>query len=497
MKNLEFFQKYRAEQLAVARSIIESAEFNKHVLIHAPVKSGKREIVQATALVDPGYIHIFTTALSRVDIYPQLKEFADYRVVVCAKNKWDKLLEVIEDKKDDRFIIHFDESDYGTGIDSLSKDLIPKIIDNPRITIVLYSATNYEAWILSKQHEKKFDDVYFIPHHNYRGAKWFLDNNLVEDGWRFLNQEQNGLSTEAIDLLSEWCNQTNRFCSVLRIASRDQYRSLKNDEDLITKIRRIGISEVVFIDYANAFNWQFLNNGQGSFDRYYNAYKKNNNYKVLFVICQTCTRSTEVQFHKYIYFWHDHRESDTGYDSYAQALLRVCHYDQYGHPIKVFGKKEIFKLAANVITLATFCNNGNKLSDRIKTEKMNVKRVKYIPIPVEHFGSEYLKTQIWGSANVTAIIVSVKKFRTMDLADAILNGIRPTLQANEKFLIKIDGMSELYPDRYKDLINLPSVQSILKQNMQVVFLPIDEENAKIVDRLYLRNSIYNICERIL
>jgi len=121
----------------------------------------------------------------------------------------------------------------------------------------------------------------------------------------------------------------------------------------------------VYIDSSNKFDWM---------DQYKTllAYYKTHEVRTLLVINQTCTRSTELGFHKYLAFLHDHRPNESNYSTLAQAYLRVAHYHPEGHQIYVYAQKEIFELAAGLITKEEF---SGKLSSRMNKQTMKIGEV--------------------------------------------------------------------------------------------------------------------------
>ena len=95
--------------------------FNKKIkLIHAPVKSGKRGMVEIYSLIDKKSKHVFLTALHRRADKTQRDELASYCIEVCSVNnqsKKDSCIKYIDNSvsKQEIIKIHLDELDFGCG----------------------------------------------------------------------------------------------------------------------------------------------------------------------------------------------------------------------------------------------------------------------------------------------------------------------------------------------------------------------------------------------
>lgn len=348
----------------------------KDCIIVAPVKSGKRGMVEFQSLLDQGgnirkIQHFYVTSLSRVDIKNQLEELKIYDIesIILQNDKdVEKCFKNIEEHCLQKpCVIHWDESDYGTGETKIGPQLIGKLhqkIQELRknsfhpIKFQYYSATNEE--VLLSQSAKNCVLHEFDPPETYRGAAWFLDNDLVNESEVFFDFDQedinNILTIQSKKILNNFIkNKSKQFIGVVRITGKLHKEFQKN----IDKVKHIFVQNKIIFDEvneSNSFDWSKTPQNFGD-----------KNFKKIIFINQTCTRSTEVCFHENIAFWHDYRQPDKNdrksyYNTVAQASLRVAHYHETGHRIKLYTNVDVIKLAAGRIKKEDF--NG-RLSSRI------------------------------------------------------------------------------------------------------------------------------------
>jgi hypothetical protein len=360
---VEEFQKDRKEQFDCATQIVTALEYNSNVLVTAPVKSGKRQIAEIVAMIygnreGANNRHCFITALNRIDTKNQIEELSKYNldVVVLAKTKDRRNLKQKLDLASDpnNIIVHFDESDYGTGIKNLFRDVFD-VCKKRKIKLVCYSATNEEAA------KSGFADVAktikMVPNELYKGAEWFLDNDLVHDPQPFFDGKD--ITPHGEVITNDWLT-SNKPLAILRLAGGEKdnglYSAFKSSsaQAWLTqhKIR------VECIDGNNPFDWM------SEYERLVSDFQKLQ-VRTLLVINQTCSRSTELGFHKHLEFLHDYRNGESNYGTLAQAYLRVAHYHPEGHRIHVYGNKDVFELAAGRISHEDY--NG-KLGARISKQ---------------------------------------------------------------------------------------------------------------------------------
>jgi len=383
---LEWFRQNRKEQFEFASEVYANGIDNpekRNIVISAPVKSGKREITEIICSLTPRGSttkHVYLTQLHRRDTKAQHIELQKYQCEII-RFTTDNSAEILREfKRREKIgvqsIIHFDESDYGTGGNQVLATSFKEMCKLQNTKLLYYSATNEEV-IFSDIGE---DSIIFdfagktAPH--YCGADWFLDNNLVHAAEPFWDNSAKCLTEHGRQLLSDF-KASDKLCSVVRFVVG--IRSMK--EAFKRAVEGDGI-EVVFVDQSNSFDWSMDRNG-GIWNFIARRDHVCSTLKVLFVVCQTATRSTEVGFHKHIYFWHDFRSDKSTYNTMHQAMLRVAHYnlnkDTEPNLIKVYGNKAVFELAARRISKDDFLRCGFALSQRINDSIGNKAIGRFVP----------------------------------------------------------------------------------------------------------------------
>lgn len=441
MQNPENFDEFEIKYSHIndfIKKIIASKQ--KICIVKAPVKSGKRWMVIGQALRGMSPMkekekHIYLTSLNRIDITTQLKEYHQYGVeAFISKGKEDienvinRIKKIIS--KNTKVICHIDESDYGSGNKQLLKTCFDFLVGEANCKrIVLYSATNEEV-LLSKfnQTENVFE---YIPPQNYHGANWFLKEKLVHEPSPFYNLELDTLTQEGNLLIHKLKNE-NKLFGVVRFSPAEYNRIKKSKfRDLINEQ---GI-RVEYIDSENSFSWE--------------TDYRNFNGKTLLVVCQTCTRSTEVKFHDKILFWHDYRKESSTYATLSQAFLRVAHYEKNNQSglgyepnstkILCYMLPEVFELAANKISYNDWDNlTKRKLTTRVSEENRKKYKVlfanayKDIPLDIR----QKQESQIGGKYG--KISSNKKTDLAKNIAAAKLAGQRTHIvyidKANEMFI---------------------------------------------------------------
>jgi hypothetical protein len=360
------FETDRKEQADCGTRIVNALEKNTNVLVSAPVKSGKRQIAEYVALTyaapDKPCTHYFITALNRRDAKVQLAELERYprpdegmkTVILVGKQLKDLLHKLGSASNTNNIIVHFDESDYGTGIKNMFAQVFG-VCKRRSIKLICYSATNEEAE--SSGFAEKAEHVAMVPNKLYKGAKWFLDNDLVHEPQAFYDSKAKAITPHGWEVIDWWLTQPNKPMAILRLTGGDKdkglYSLFENSPGLGTLARKNIICK--FVDGHRDFDWM---NGHESPLQIY----EKDGVRTLIVINQTCTRSTELGFHEHVAFLHDHRPNESHYSTLAQAYLRVAHYHSVGYKVRVYGEKAVFQLHAGEIQKEEY--NG-KLSQRM------------------------------------------------------------------------------------------------------------------------------------
>lgn len=364
--NVLEFEKDRKEQFDCAVEITKALDYNSNVLVKAPVKSGKRQIAEIVALTyaqkDVQNRHYFITALNRLDTKEQIEELKQYKleVIVLASSKDSRnlLQKLKQTENPNNAIIHFDESDYGTGIKNLFSKIF-EICKERKIKLVCYSATNEEAE--NSDFGKVAKIIELKPNPLYKGASWFLENDLVFEPHSFFDGSD--LTEHGKEVINWWLTLQDKPIGILRLTGGEKDVGLYNafrKSKVQARLSQQNI-KILAVDAYNGFDWM---------DQYKDLVSDFQEFKnrTLLVVNQTCTRSTELGFHQYLAFLHDHRPGEPNYGTLAQAYLRVAHYHQKGHKIRVYANKEVFELAAGRISYKDY--NG-KLGARISKQVTN------------------------------------------------------------------------------------------------------------------------------
>lgn len=361
--NNDWFKKNRKEQYQYINEKVSKCDFTKHLIINAPVKSGKRIMVEISSLLEKGK-HIFLTALHRKADESQREELRQYNIVVHSINNKKKLHECIKDikkqiSKNERIIIHFDECDFGVGKQQLLSSVYKLCLEYPNIQIRKFSATPEVA----RDDFRKFQSdncmmlPSFQPHPCYFGIKKYLEEGRFYEAEDFItvNNENPELSEQAKTLLQELKDSSDKKnIGIVRLAGTiiiNEERQQKYDvlKDVLAKeikekynIRCKFIStKDDKIDWDDEEFWGDHNPGR----------------RYLYIICQVAGRSTEWKCHPYLKWYHCKRTDSTPVSTQIQDQERVNHYktSEYNHDneIKLYGNEDIAKYSAKLIDMET------------------------------------------------------------------------------------------------------------------------------------------------
>ena len=405
-KKLKMIRVERKEQYDMANACVESLNQDKNCSIRAEEKTGKRvimELIHLILLVNHGLNvrpekntprSVYVTALNRKDTKDQFREqeeeFGIFSIVATKQASLlvDAIIEILNDPTVDGIIyIHLDECDYGTGSDqSLCKlYLAPELntsIHKNRIKYVTYSATPEELDFSSTIDGMGWDKHVFIPSKDYLGAQWYLDNNLVfkpelffdgesdftDQGKMIIEEVQNSCSAAG----GETAEERMRNVIVVRDTGKGNLNKIRErkeyfEDEYSCEIRIVDQSTA--FGWGDPYSWVELGTRERLDD---NMFVTDYDHKpVLIFISQTCTRSTELcpLGHRKIAVWHDARklEDKKAYNTISQAIGRIKHYLQKGHPvnrIKLYCDEDVLnKTVGNKLNSKTLV-----LSQRITTK---------------------------------------------------------------------------------------------------------------------------------
>lgn len=369
--------------------LIDSEQCQR-ILIRAPVKSGKREMVEYLSVRDQTTIqqhrvHAFITAFHRVADKDQRKELKHHNMDVfsltSAKNVEDCLSWIHEQLVHSHIVIHIDECDFGTAdYQNLSK-VYGDIRDCANITVILYSATPQEV-LFSEEIEKqdmirditKGVCVDYTPPAVFCGPRRFLEENLVHEAQPFFRKKENHLELTnqgreiMTNLRDSIAQRTGRNILVLRLS----YSDLGGDKNQRKENKAIyqflygwqTIPEIrdciIYVDKSENELSGFRDVNRQKIEwsqiRYWRGITRDE--PIIVVIDQTSSRSTEWVCHDRVFAYHDFRNTIV-FNTISQAQERVNHYStKYNgfQPIKVYGHLKTFQLSAGKIEYKDYLN---------------------------------------------------------------------------------------------------------------------------------------------
>ena len=122
----------------------------KFIVVPAPVKSGKRGMVEISSLLYQTFSHVFVSAWHRTADKNQREELESFGIKVCSvnnKNKKNCCIKIIshELKENNNVIIHLDELDFGAGDGQLLSDIWNEYKIEKRAKFIMYSASHEVA----------------------------------------------------------------------------------------------------------------------------------------------------------------------------------------------------------------------------------------------------------------------------------------------------------------------------------------------------------------
>jgi len=394
------------------RKFLDSIECRR-ILIEAPVKSGKREMVEYLAMRDeahnPTRVHAFISAFHRVADETQREELEKHNLKIfsLATNKTivDKCIAWIQIhiSSGKQVVLHIDECDFGSGNRQLLSRIYVRIHNNVNVTIIMFSATPQEVLFSGEIENPDEDDdhyqemidemihtgerIIYTPPENFCGPNRFLEAGLITEAIPFfykngatLRLSEQGRSIMA-DLRQACASGSGRNILILRLSYSDigsaRSGSVKNNKAIHQFLNGIhtlaeledciicadkeekampGVDGILLtkIQWSNKMFWD----------------EKQHIKPIIVVIDQTCSRSTELACHDRLFALHDFRNKVT-FSTSSQALERVNHYtDRYNgfQPIRVYGHKKTFELSARRCNYETYLN-----SEWVK-KKLDVRR---------------------------------------------------------------------------------------------------------------------------
>lgn len=386
VESVKWFESNRPEHYAFVQEMDSySAKGAKHFIISAGVKVGKLQLILIQARRSESTPmktkHVFLSNFKRKDCKPQGAKLNAYGVETFFAGDMKKSVSFIKGviKSGVSVVAHVDESDYGTGENQKMSEVFSAIREiKDGVSLRLYSASNQEA--IYSEFASECQLLVMPDPISFYGPDDYIDDGLIQEAEPFWDEKNKSLTKQGKHLVKEWAKSDKKF-SVLRIVSsrgKDKnavtYKKLENGQSFWNVLHCNGIRPV-FIDADRPLYWgkseERMVGDPMSWEEF--AQVPASKEKILFVVNQTCVRSTEVGFHPMIHFWHDHRNT-AAYNTVMQAQLRVVHYpytanEYWPDPsvkINVYGCYASFLFAAGRIDAEKFIlDSGRKVAQRV------------------------------------------------------------------------------------------------------------------------------------
>ena len=394
--------------------LLEDRE-NRRIVVRAPVKCGKREMVEYIAMRDsvakPTRVHAFLSAWHRAADEDQRVELKGQNLEVFSvvtQKKVDSFLVWLQKMRSQQkdAVLHLDECDHGSGSKQMLSQVWKVTRDLPCITNILYSATPEEVLfsgeVEDEEHRAMMEEmvaeghrVEYEPPEGYCGPGRFLEEGLVHEALPFFHKEGEGfvLSPQGkeivTDLRSSMATSPQRNLIVLRLSYSDlggKKAEIKKNKSIYQFLQNIGsfpelADFIVVVDKGDDMGIKCdqisTEKIQWSSPTYWR--RQTTAAPILLVIDQTSSRSTEWACHDRIFATHDFRNV-VQYSTISQAQERVNHYEQrYGgfQPIRVYGHTRTFQLSARKIDYAAFLTNAwEKKKIDVRTSPVPMYRVR-------------------------------------------------------------------------------------------------------------------------
>ena len=400
---------------------LNSPQINE-INIKGQVKSGKRRIVQASSLIDEkpdkSHLHLFISSFYRASPADkqQVTEHEAYlgkeNVIYIARKTWRNRLylaldKAIPDSKIKRIFLHHDENDFGTDKDNLYGEVHEKYKEHSKICFIRYSATGEEQSesdaFKAKVRAGSAVALEYNPGPNYRGARYFCENELVYQADLFfnINMDEKTLALspqgkEIVELLNTnlhaepWCLGKapdgadvpfkQHICIVRLTGVGD------NEADTKTLFRLVKEKIETVPELAGSKCLKYYSHS--SLGRESDVILWDNplwwcdkiphNKPVIVFIEHACSRSTEWACQPWLAAYHTYRSKDAPFSvkeqSQGRPYMFVPYRDKGGHiwfnempKIRIYGDVPTAKLAGKLIGYSEF---HSALSPRMKFETL-------------------------------------------------------------------------------------------------------------------------------
>lgn len=396
-QQLEKFKEYRPELFNYVKNSIPLVK--KFIVVPAPVKSGKRGMVEISSLLHQISSHVFVSAWHRTADKNQREELESFGIKVCSvnnKNKKNCCIKIISNelKENNNVIIHLDELDFGAGDGQLLSDIWNEYKIEKRAKFIMYSAS-HEVAMKEFLNSEVGNDIHicsrFVPPQTYFGIGRYLSTEKMVQAASFIEYDEKNneplltISTQGKELIEKLKKDTKdkehkRHIGILRLPgnfkchinkekkSISQFELMKSHKNAIqaqygVRLKFVGSNDTT-IEWDDNEYWEELESTK----------------PFIIVINQVSGRSTEWKCHPYLCWYHTLRSVDTPIGTIIQDQERSVYYETtYDNKpdITVYGDVPCAQYSARVITLeqligATHRKPNAKLDTRHNSIEVNV-----------------------------------------------------------------------------------------------------------------------------
>lgn len=477
---MKWFEENRKEKVEA----VKSYEDLQRVIVHGQVKTGKRELCIIETKRRGGVDSqgrenkfILITSLGRKDTKSQLEELRGYEMdceVVASKKDVDRIFEkvLISAEADDSLLtIYVDEGDYGSSEKQLLKKLFEKIYNGlykiqkssgkKQIFLRFYTATPEEL-----THSKCANNCSYVfvePGIDYRGGSWLLQKNLVVEAEPFFEFDEFNnviISQQGLDMLEKWKSNSKKPFSIVRVSSKSKdlpnFKQVSENKELRDFLVDKFSVKIVEVDEKRSLDWGYQEHGRHHWSDHYG-----HPLKTIFLINQTCTRSTEIRFHPLIFAFHDYHSKNTSYNTYAQSSLRIAHY-KYNEEVKI-GSKILWTATESDIMLYSSVN-----CIKLESKQITTKEFKNLE-PTRRLSSRVSKSVNFKATNE---MIEARNIEFIDIPEDVLK----------------DSLKNFDHNKLKH--QYPSISNWLKNGIDDGACRVREEFDRSYSKLAKRNDIF-------
>lgn len=358
-----------------------SVKANKMTIVQAPVKSGKRKMVEClasytTPVGESPVVHFFASSFVRRADDEQREELHAYLrggdvLMINSDGRTGIAIDRIKRKVEEgyRVILHFDELDYGSHYESLMSRLYYYFQNQQVVKYILYSATVEEA-VAHKQvvSEESYpcEMIQFTPPSSFCGPRWFLERNLVHDCELPFDKESGTFGRQFLDQIVRYrheirTTETNRRIVVVRVPD---LRAVKGVASTFPPELTTTPDFCIAINYASSVtelrDMEIMWGDYGWWKSQIERLRRDSLWIIF--LEDTSTRSTDWFLHPWLRAYFDYHSETSCVNTRIQSGERVNFYKnkRFGpehknvyngeeHRIDVFASVKVFQYSAGLI----------------------------------------------------------------------------------------------------------------------------------------------------